>query len=72
MAMTNAERQKRYRDKALDGIEGLNMKRLQMIIDVHASYCLDRMARGTGRTKRELVEEAIIKLADELGYRHGD
>lgn len=65
-SLTAAERQRRYRAKAKG--EAL-LTRLQVMIAPHPAACLDRLARTTGKTRRELVEQAILELADRVGVR---
>jgi hypothetical protein len=72
MALTNAEKQQKYRERALKNPSGHNLTRLQALIDSHAAACLERMAKNTGKTKKELIEQALVELADKLGYKYGD
>lgn len=72
MALTNAEKQRKYREHALKDPSGHNLTRLQVLIEPHAAACLERMAKGTGKTKKELIEQALVELADKLSYRYGD
>lgn len=72
MALTNAEKQRKYRERALKDPEGHNLTRLQVLIDSYSAACLERMAKGTGKTKKELIEQALVELADKLGCKHGD
>lgn len=59
MAMTNAERQQRYRKRGL-------LTRLQVMIDPGAAANLEKVCRLTGSTKRQAVEQAINELARSL------
>lgn len=63
----NAERQRRYRERALRDPDGLLFTRLQVLIGPYAAGCLDRLARHTGKPKRAIVERAIEELAQRLG-----
>ncbi|MBM9536162.1 hypothetical protein [Desulfobulbus alkaliphilus] len=65
-AMTPAERQKRYRKRALRDPEGLLLARLQVMLGPHASANLDRICQKTGWSKREAVEKALNDLAKSL------
>lgn len=67
MAMTLAERQRRYKERALKDPDGLLLTRLEVLIDASAAGRLQRMATITGQTKRDLVQRAIQRLADEIG-----
>ena len=66
MAMTAAERQRRYRERALRDPEGLLLARLQVMLDPHSSACLERICKATGHNKRQAVEQAIVELAKSL------
>lgn len=72
MAMTNAERQRAYREKVLKGFDGLGLTRVQVLIEPFPNGCLNRMVKASGKTKRELIEEAILLLADKYDCRYGD
>lgn len=67
MATTSAERQRRYKERALKDPDGLLLTRLEVLIDASAAGRLQRMATITGQTKRDLVQRAIQRLADEIG-----
>jgi hypothetical protein len=62
MVATNVERQRRYRERALRDPDGLLLSRLQVMLSPHASACLDRICKATGKTKREVVEQAIVVM----------
>jgi macrodomain Ter protein organizer (MatP/YcbG family) len=55
MALSNAEKQRRYRERHLGG-DGEKAK-IQLVLDVHAKTQLDRVARHKGLTLTALVEE---------------
>lgn len=65
-AMTNAERQQRYREKALKDPDGALLTRLQVFIAPHAAANLDRLCQQEGWTRRQAVETAINELAKRL------
>lgn len=58
----NRERQRRYRQNALLNPDGLLLTRLQVMLSSHADGCLSRICKATGKTKREVVEQALIEL----------
>lgn len=62
-------RQKRYMERMLKEPDGPNRTRIQVLIDPHAAACLERLEKKTGMLKREVIEQAIIELADSLGCR---
>jgi hypothetical protein len=64
--MSAAERQRRYRERALSDPDGLLMTRLQVMLSAHPNACLERICEKTGKMKREVVEQAIIELARTL------
>lgn len=72
MALTNAEKQRKYRERALKDPEGHNLTRVQVLIEPFPAGCLRRMVQATGKTKKELIEQAILDLADKLDCRYGD
>ena len=63
MALSNAEKQRRYRERALKDPDGLLLTRLQVNISAHAAETLERLCQAKGETKRETVERAILGLA---------
>ena len=67
MAMTNAERQRRFKHRALRDPDGTLLTRLEVLIGPSAAAQLDYMQRATGRTKREIVEAAIVAYHDVTG-----
>lgn len=62
MSSTNAERQRQYRARALKDPDGLLLARLQVLLSAHADACLTRLIASTGKSKREVVELAIIQM----------
>ena len=66
MANSNAERQRRYRHRALKDPDGTLRTRLQVMISAHADASLDRIVEKTGMAKREAVERAVLELAEAL------
>ncbi len=58
----NAERQRRYRQRALKDPEGPRMVRLQVMLSVEAADSLERICEKTGKTKKEVVELALVEL----------
>ena len=72
MALTNAEKQRKYRERALKDPEEHNLTRVQVLIESFPAGCLKRMIKATGKTKKELIEQAILDLAEKLNCRFGD
>ncbi len=66
MANSNAERQRRYRQRALKDPDGTLHSRLQVMISAHADASLGRIVAKTGMTKKEAVERAVLELAKAL------
>jgi hypothetical protein len=63
MAMTNAEKQRAYRERHL-GFSG-EKSRMQLVLNVHAKFQLERVARHRGYSVTALVEE----LAEQVEQR---
>lgn len=59
MALTNAEKQRRYRERALRDPDGHLLTRLQVMLSPSPTNDLDRLHKATGLDKRKLVEWAI-------------
>lgn len=59
MAMSNAERQRRYRERAFKDPDGLLRNRVTLDLSVSSARALERLSRGYGVTKRELVERLL-------------
>lgn len=70
MAMTNAEKQRRYRERALrchadEG--GLLLSRLQTYLTPQAAAKLERLRKHTGKSQKDIINQAIIELAEREG-----
>ena len=64
--MSTAERQKRYRERALRDPDGTLLTRLQVMLSPNAAANLERITTKTGQTKRQVVETALLDLARSL------
>jgi hypothetical protein len=64
--MSTAERQKRYRERALRDPDGTLLTRLQVMLSPSAAADLARITMMTGQTKRQVVETALNELARSL------
>lgn len=64
--MTAAERQAKYRERALKDPDGHLLARVQTMLPPHAIANLKRLQKATGLTQRECIEKAINRLAEEL------
>jgi hypothetical protein len=63
MALTNAEKQARYRQKNLkDG----NRERLQVVVSLHARRALERLAQHHGLTLAGIVERLALEEAERV------
>lgn len=62
-AMTNAQRQAAYRQKHLHDPDSVDSERLSMLVSVHASAQLTRLARHFAVTKRAMIEK-LLSQAD--------
>jgi hypothetical protein len=60
MAMTNAEKQRAYRERHL-GFSG-EKSRLQLVLNVRAKFQLERVARHRGYSVTVLVEELAAQV----------
>lgn len=60
--MSNAEKQRRYRERALKDPDGLLLTRLQVMLSPSADATLKRICERTGKTKRQVIEDAILHL----------
>lgn len=67
--ITSAEKQRRYRSYALNP-DGLNFKRLQVLLSPECALNLDRLSKATHWKKREIIEKAINDLAERLDCNH--
>ena len=65
-AMTTAERQRRYRERAMKGMGGTSLTRLQTMLSPAAATDLSRITMMTGQTRRQAVETALRELAKAL------
>jgi hypothetical protein len=57
---TNAQRQADYRARHLKD-EGSQLRRLNVLIDIHAKYALERLCFGYGVTQQALLERLIVQ-----------
>ena len=64
--MSTAERQKRYRERALRDPDGTLLTRLQTMLSPSAAADLARITMMTGQTRRQVVETALRELAKAL------
>jgi len=62
MALSNAEKQARYRERALHDPDGLLLTRLQVMLSPQANRALERICQATGKNRREVVENALLRL----------
>jgi hypothetical protein len=60
MGMSNADKQRCYRERALKDPDGLLLTRLQVMLSPSADATLKRICERTGKTKRAVVEAAIL------------
>ncbi len=60
MAMTNAERQRRYRERHLRELDG-QCKRIHLLVSLHAKRALERLASFHGVSQREALERALLE-----------
>ena len=67
MALSNAERQKRYRARAKNP-DGSLLTRCQVWLAPTPSRILAQLARDTGRTKREVIEQLLIAADPDLEH----
>ena len=69
MALSNAEKQARFRERALHDPDGLLLSRVQVLVGPKGFADLKRIRKRTGWTLRETIEHAIALLDSEtLGY----
>ncbi len=64
MALTNAEKQARFRERALHDPDGLLLSRVQVLVGPGAYGKLKRIRKRTGWTLRETIERALGMLDD--------
>ena len=60
MGMSNADKQRCYRERTLKDPDGLLLTRLQVMLSPSADATLTRICERTGKTKRQVVEDAIL------------
>ncbi|PTQ92153.1 replication regulatory protein RepB [Nitrosomonas nitrosa] len=73
MPLTNAEKQKLYRERHLSFSESHEpLCRLQAFVQPYTFNNVTRISRASGLTKREVIEKAINDLAERLDCNHGD
>jgi hypothetical protein len=65
MALSNAERQARYRERHLKNIDGEKV-RLSLFIDLYARRRMERIARHQGCTVTALIEEWAVKVEQRI------
>ncbi len=68
--MTNAEKQRLYRQRVFKSSDGLNLKRLQVLLSPESALNLERLSRHTHWKKRDIIEKAINDLAERLDCNH--
>jgi hypothetical protein len=61
MAMSNAERQRRYRERAYRDPDGHLLTRVTLSLGVSPAAALKRLASGYAITQRELIERLLIE-----------
>lgn len=70
MTLSNAEIQRRYRKRALHTSPsegGLLLTRLQTYLSPQSALNLNKLQRLTGKSKKALINQAIIELAEREG-----
>jgi len=65
MALSNAQRQARYRQRHLNDLDG-DKAELSLVIDLEARWCLHRIAQHKGRTVTSLIEEWAVAVEDRI------
>ena len=68
MAATNAERQRKYRERALKDPDGLLLTRVQVYLAPTPHRILKDLARDWGCTQREVIER-LLNERDPTGRR---
>ena len=58
----NRARQARYCQNSLKNLDGTLLTRLQTYLSPSADAGLKRLIEATGKTKREIIEQAIVEL----------
>lgn len=64
MALSNSERQRKYRQRALHDSDGLTLTRLQVYLRSDVQSKLEKLVTRSGRTKQELINQAISDFVD--------
>ena len=65
MTSSNAERQRRYRYRALKDPDGPLLTRVQVMLSPSAAAALERICAATGASKREVIEKALAVYHDQ-------
>ena len=65
MALTGAERQRRYRQKHLKDFDA-QLERLQCVVSLHAKRALERLAVFYGLSQRDMLEQVINEAEQRL------
>lgn len=68
MAMTNAERQRKYRERT-KALDGSLLTRFQVWLAPNPARILKQLSRDTARTKREVIEALLIAADPDLTDR---
>jgi hypothetical protein len=71
MALTGAERQRKYRESRKTAGEN-GFRQINTWISTEAYEALRRMARRNGVTQRELIERLLVKEQDRILRRLSD
>lgn len=66
MVMTNAERQRKFRENKLNA-KGKHF-RLQTIINLRTHTELERLVLRLNKSKQDVIAQAIHDLSEKLGY----
>ena len=59
-ALTNAERQKRFKANAAFKNEGQGLRRVEVMLTTGAALALDRLAAHSGGTRRDILEKLLL------------
>lgn len=65
MAMSNAERQRRYRERHLKNLEA-GAERINVVADLQAKLALERLARYWGLTQRATLELVLSEAQRQV------
>jgi hypothetical protein len=66
MPKNNAERQRQYRERALKDPDGLLLTRVQVMLSPQADGALLRIVKATGKSKRAVIETALLQLEKKV------